>query len=97
MEAAAEGLAIARGCAHHLHVLVPAGVAQDPHGPFAVAHAKDAPAAHRGRQEVAGIRDLPLGTERQPFRREKRALLGLERVALDVILGSHASSYTDAE
>src|SRR4029077_12648108 len=89
MEAAAEALAVARRRTHHLHVLVPAGIAQDPRDPFLVAHAKDTPAADRRRQEVAARGALVGGAERQPFTREERAFLALEGVALGVILGFH--------
>ena len=80
--------------AHDGHVLVPTHVAQDAHRARLVAHHDQAPAAHRDRQEVARLGDLGLGTDRQPVGRENRAFLGLEGIALGVILRFHSSSYT---
>ena len=50
-----------------------------------VADAEHAPATHRLGQEIARLRDLTLGAERQPAPAEHRALLGLEGIALRVI------------
>src|SRR5262245_50396954 len=93
MEAAAQGLAVARRGTHHLHVLVPAGVAQDPHRALPVAHGHDAPTTHGGGEEVARLFDLPFGAERQPFARKQRPFLGLEGVALGILVRLHLYTF----
>ena len=89
MEAAAEGLAVARRRAHDLHVLMPAGIAQDPHGPSLSRTPKTPQPPTVAETKSPGLAIWPSAQSGSHSRRENRAFLGLEGVALGVILGFH--------